>query len=241
MELSREIDLLGQYINEAKRIVFFGGAGVSTESGVKDFRSEDGIYSMKFDYPPEEMLSHDFFFTHTEEFYRFYRGTLLKPGIRPNKAHYALARLEQTGKLTAIITQNIDGLHQKAGSKRVFELHGSVDRNRCIKCEKFYTYDELPADAVPRCGCGGLIKPEVVLYGEPLDNSVITDAVNEILHADTMIVAGSSLTVYPAAGLLRYFGGKRLILINRDATPYDNAADLVIRSLVGETLDKVIK
>ena len=239
--MKKEIESICEILSAAKHVVFFGGAGVSTESGVKDFRSEDGIYSMKFDYPPEEMLSHDFFFTHTEEFYRFYRGTLLKPGIRPNKAHYALARLEQTGKLTAIITQNIDGLHQKAGSKRVFELHGSVDRNRCIKCEKFYTYDGLPADAVPRCGCGGLIKPEVVLYGEPLDNSVITDAVNEILHADTMIVAGSSLTVYPAAGLLRYFGGKRLILINRDATPYDNAADLVIRSLVGETLDKVIK
>lgn len=227
-------------INESHRIVFFGGAGVSTESGIKDFRSEDGIYNMKFDYPPEYMLSHSFFVSHPKEFYDFYRTMMLCKGVEPNAAHYALAELERRGKLKAVITQNIDGLHQKAGSKTVFELHGSTLRNYCHRCGKSFSVDYVENNEIPYCPCGGIVKPDVVLYEEPLDGKTIENAVNAIADADMLIVAGTSLTVYPAAGLIDYFNGKYIVLINRDATPYDDRADLVIRDRVGETLSKVI-
>lgn len=233
--------MLQEWFDQAKTVVFFGGAGVSTESGIPDFRSETGLYRQKFPYPAEVMLSHDFFFSHTEEFYRFYKENMLAPDARPNKAHLALAAFEQAGKLNAVITQNIDGLHTKAGSKRVYELHGSALRNHCLSCGAFY--DEaaiLSAPGVPRCEkCGGLIKPDVVLYGEGLDEEVVEGAVRALSQADLLIVAGTSLTVYPAAGMIRYFRGDRLVLINRDPTPMDRLADLVIRDPVGETLGRI--
>lgn len=233
--------MLQEWFDQAKTVIFFGGAGVSTESGIPDFRSETGLYRQKFPYPAEVMLSHDFFFSHTEEFYRFYKENMLAPNARPNKAHLALAAFEQAGKLNAVITQNIDGLHTKAGSKRVYELHGSALRNHCLSCGAFY--DEgaiLSAPGVPRCEkCGGLIKPDVVLYGEGLDEEVVEGAVRALSQADLLIVAGTSLTVYPAAGMIRYFRGDRLVLINRDPTPMDRLADLVIRDPVGETLGRI--
>ncbi len=233
--------MLQEWFDQAETVVFFGGAGVSTESGIPDFRSETGLYRQKFPYPAEVMLSHDFFFSHTEEFYRFYKENMLAPDARPNKAHLALAAFEQAGKLNAVITQNIDGLHTKAGSKRVYELHGSALRNHCLSCGAFY--DEaaiLSAPGVPRCEkCGGLIKPDVVLYGEGLDEEVVEGAVRALSQADLLIVAGTSLTVYPAAGMIRYFRGDRLVLINRDPTPMDRLADLVIRDPVGETLGRI--
>ena len=233
--------MLQEWFDQAETVVFFGGAGVSTESGIPDFRSETGLYRQKFPYPAEVMLSHDFFFSHTEEFYRFYKENMLAPAARPNKAHLALAAFEQAGKLNAVITQNIDGLHTKAGSKRVYELHGSALRNHCLSCGAFY--DEaaiLSAPGVPRCEkCGGLIKPDVVLYGEGLDEEVVEGAVRALSQADLLIVAGTSLTVYPAAGMIRYFRGDRLVLINRDPTPMDRLADLVIRDPVGETLGRI--
>ena len=238
---SSEIETLKTWIAESSRIVFFGGAGVSTESGIPDFRSVDGLYHQKFDYPPEEILSHSFFYHHTEEFYRFYREKMLLPdGIQPNAAHKKLAQLEQDGKLSAIVTQNIDGLHQLAGSKRVYELHGSIHRNHCTKCGKFYPMEFIRDSAgVPRCECGGLIKPDVVLYEESLDEACLEGAVRAISQADLLIVGGTSLTVYPAAGLLRYYGGKRLVLINRDETPYDGYAGLIFRDKIGEVLSQI--
>lgn len=234
------VEELQKVIDESKKIVFFGGAGVSTESGIPDFRSVDGLYNQKYDYPPEQILSHTFFKQNTEEFYRFYRDKMLCLDKKPNKAHYKAAQLEQAGRLIAVVTQNIDGLHQAAGSKRVYELHGSVHRNHCLKCGKFYTAEYIKnSSGVPKCGCGGIIKPDVVLYEEGLDEKTVTGALNAIADADTLIVAGTSLTVYPAAGFLRYFTGKHLVLINRDATPYDEKADLLFRENVGELLDKI--
>lgn len=236
------LEQLKMLIDTSDNIVFFGGAGVSTESGIRDFRSEDGIYNMKFDYPPETMLSHSFFFSHTRDFYKFYRTMMLCDGIKPNPAHYALAELERQGKLKAVITQNIDGLHQAAGSKTVYELHGSVSRNYCERCGKLFDEKFIRAtDDVPYCPCGGIVKPDVVLYEEPLDQKTLDAAINAIASAELLIVAGTSLTVYPAAGLLRYFRGKSIVLINRDATPYDNLATLVIREPVGKTLAAAVK
>ena len=235
------LSTLKSWIKESSRIVFFGGAGVSTESGLKDFRSQDGLYHEKYDYPPETILSHSFFFSHTAEFYRFYRDKMLCLTAKPNAAHLALARLEQRGKLKAIVTQNIDGLHQAAGSKQVFELHGSVHRNHCLKCGKFYTAEDIEkSTGVPRCTCGGLIKPDVVLYEEGLDQKCLMGAIQAIAQADLLIVGGTSLTVYPAAGLLQYYGGNRLVLINRDATPLDGQANLVFRDPIGQVLGAAV-
>ena len=231
---------LQQIINTSRRIVFFGGAGVSTESGIPDFRSVDGLYNQHYAYPPETILSATFFKRCTEEFYRFYRDKLLPLEAEPNAAHRFLAELEQSGRLTAVITQNIDGLHQKAGSKAVLELHGSVHRNRCLKCAKFYPPEYIRDSAgIPRCDCKGIIKPEVVLYEEGLDDDVLSASVHHIRQADTMIIAGTSLTVYPAAGLVHYFRGRHLVLINRDATPMDDQADLVIHDNVGEVFSQL--
>ncbi len=229
---------LQRMVDENERIVFFGGAGVSTESGIPDFRSVDGLYNQKYDWPPETILSHTFFMKKPEAFFRFYRDKMLPLDARPNKAHLKLAEWEKEGKLLAVVTQNIDGLHQAAGSKKVYELHGSVHRNYCMKCGKFYPpeYIRDSKDEIPVCTCGGRIKPDVVLYEEGLDNDVISGAVNAIAKADLLIIAGTSLTVYPAAGLVRYFRGKHLVLINRDATPMDGQCDLVIHDKVGEVL-----
>lgn len=235
------LSTLKSWIKESSRIVFFGGAGVSTESGLKDFRSQDGLYHEKYDYPPETILSHSFFFSHTAEFYRFYRDKMLCLTAKPNAAHLALARLEQRGKLSAIVTQNIDGLHQAAGSEKVFELHGSVHRNHCLQCGKFYTAEDIEkSTGVPRCTCGGLIKPDVVLYEEGLDQKCLMGAIQAIAQADLLIVGGTSLTVYPAAGLLQYYGGNRLVLINRDATPLDGQANLVFRDPIGQVLGAAV-
>ena len=235
------METLKTWVDEAKAIVFFGGAGVSTESGIPDFRSVDGLYHQKFDYPPEEILSHSFFCRNPEYFYRFYREKMLPLDAKPNPAHETLARWEREGKLLAVVTQNIDGLHQKAGSRQVYELHGSVHRNYCTKCGKAfppeYIRDHTP---LPLCDrCGGLIKPDVVLYEESLDEKCITGAVDAISRADLPIVGGTSLTVYPAAGLIRYYRGKRLVLINRDATPYDDEANLVIRDPIGQVFSQL--
>ncbi|MBQ6387615.1 MAG: NAD-dependent protein deacylase [Ruminococcus sp.] len=231
---------LQQIIDNSHSIVFFGGAGVSTESGIPDFRSVDGLYNQKYDYPPEEILSHTFFVKKTTEFYRFYRDKMLFFDKKPNPAHVKLAELEQTGKLSAVVTQNIDGLHQAAGSKRVYELHGSILRNYCCKCRKFYSAEFIRnSEDVPHCTCGGIVKPDVVLYEESLDNSVVSGALHAIRTADTLIIAGTSLTVYPAAGFIRCFCGDKIVLINRDATPYDSHADLVFHDKVGEVLGKL--
>ncbi len=228
---------LKEMIAECSKIVFFGGAGVSTESGIPDFRSEDGLYRQKYDVSPETMLSSDYFFSHTEDFYRFYRDKMLPLEAQPNAAHKKLAEWEREGKLLAVVTQNIDGLHQKAGSKRVYELHGSVHRNTCLKCGKKFSAEYIArGKGVPRCDCGGLIKPDVVLYGEMLDDDTVNGALRAIERADMLIVAGTSLTVYPAAGFVNYFGGKYLVLINRDATPLDSRCDLVLHDKVGEVL-----
>ena len=229
-------------IDESHKIVFFGGAGVSTESGIPDFRSVDGLYNQEWDYPPEEIISRSFFYRNTKEFYRFYRAKLLPQGIEPNPAHYKLAELEAAGKLTAVVTQNIDGLHQKAGSKKVFELHGSTLRNYCLDCHAFYDEkiiieSENAPDKLPHCPkCGGLIKPDVVLYEEGLDQDVINGAVQAIAEADTLIIGGTSLTVYPAAGLVNYFRGKNLVLLNKSATPQDEMATLAIHDPIGQVL-----
>ena len=232
---------LQRMVDESRQIVFFGGAGVSTESGIPDFRSVDGLYNQKYDWPPETILSHTFFMKKPEEFFRFYRDKMLPLEAKPNKAHLKLAEWEAAGKLLAVVTQNIDGLHQAAGSKRVYELHGSIHRNYCMKCGKFYPpeYIRDSADPIPLCSCGGRIKPDVVLYEEGLDNDVVSGAVSAISRADMLIVAGTSLTVYPAAGLVRYFRGTRLVLINRDATPMDSECNLVIHDKVGEVLSSL--
>ena len=232
-----ETDTLKKWINESNYIVFFGGAGVSTESNIPDFRSTDGLYHQEYDYPPETILSHSFYMRKPEEFYRFYRNKMLFPNAKPNRAHLALAKLEQEGKLKAVITQNIDGLHQAAGSKEVLELHGSVLRNHCTRCGRFYGLDDiLKMKGVPKCGCGGVIKPDVVLYEEGLDNEVIERSIAHIRKADMLIIGGTSLVVYPAAGLIDYYHGNKLVLINKSATSRDGQADLVISDSIGKVL-----
>ena len=235
-----QLETLKQWIQESNRIVFFGGAGVSTESGIPDFRSVDGLYNQKFEYPPETIISHSFYEQRPEYFFRFYREKMLPLGFEPNITHKVLARWEQEGKLSAVVTQNIDGLHQKAGSKRVYELHGSVLRNYCIRCRKFHSAEFVrDADGVPKCTCGGIVKPDVVLYEESLDQDTIEKSVRAIQSADLLIVAGTSLTVYPAAGLIRYYHGKRLVLINRDATQYDHYANLVFHESLGKIFEQL--
>lgn len=237
----QEVQELQRIIDAYDNIVFFGGAGVSTESGIPDFRSTDGLYNQEYDYPPETILSHTFFVRNPEEFYRFYRAKMLCLDAEPNAAHKKLTELEAAGKLKAVVTQNIDGLHQKAGSKKVLELHGSVHRNFCTKCHAFYDAEYmLHTTGVARCSrCGGIIKPDVVLYEECLDDAVISESIDAITRAQVMIVGGTSLVVYPAAGLLQYFRGEKLIVINKGATSADRNADLVIQQPIGEVLSKI--
>ena len=227
-------------VEESDNIVFFGGAGVSTESGIPDFRSVDGLYHQKYDYPPETILSHSFYMRKPEEFFRFYKNKMLFPKAEPSTTHKKLAKLEADGKLKGIVTQNIDGLHQKAGSSHVIELHGSVLRNYCERCHQFYGLDAiLQSEGVPKCSCGGRIKPDVVLYEEGLDEENIEEAVRLIREADILIVGGTSLGVYPAAGLIDYYRGHKLVLINKSETPYDNRADLLIHDALGEVFSKI--
>lgn len=236
-----DIEQFSKIISLSNNIVFFGGAGVSTESNIPDFRSQDGLYNQQYKYPPERILSHSYFQSNTEDFYNFYRNKMLFPDAIPNKAHFALASLENQGKLKAIVTQNIDNLHQTAGSKCVYELHGSVYRNHCIKCGKFYPLDYIiNSKGVPHCNCGGIVKPDVVLYEEGLDNATVQGAISAISRADLLIIGGTSLAVYPAAGLIDYFNGKNLVLINRDSTPADKKATLVIHEKIGEVLSKTV-
>lgn len=233
---------LQQYIDQSSRIVFFGGAGVSTESGIKDFRGVDGLYHLKYKYNPETILSHSFFLSHPEEFFEFYQDKIVQPTLsaRPNAAHRALARLEELGKLTAVVTQNIDGLHQLAGSRNVLELHGTIHRNFCMKCHRSYPLEAVSqADGVPRCACGGIIKPDVVLYEEPLNEEVISNTVQAISQADLLIVGGTSLIVYPAAGFLDFYRGDRLVVINLDTTSYDSRAALTINGKIGQVLGQL--
>lgn len=235
-----EINKLQSIVDESDNIVFFGGAGVSTESGIPDFRSVDGLYNQKYKYPPETIISHSFYRRNPEEFYRFYKDKMLFPEANPNKAHMKLAELEAAGKLKAVITQNIDGLHQMAGSRRVIELHGSVHRNYCERCHKFYDLRYvIDAPGVPKCSCGGTIKPDVVLYEEGLNNQDIEDAIHYISEADTLIIGGTSLVVYPAAGLIRYFRGRHLVVINMSPTQSDREADLLITDKIGSVLDQI--
>ena len=235
-----KLETLIKWVSESKHIVFFGGAGVSTESGIPDFRSVDGLYNQKFEYPPERIISHSFYRRDPEYFFRFYREKMLPLGFEPNVTHKVLARWEQEDKLDAVVTQNIDGLHQKAGSRRVYELHGSVLRNYCESCGKFHSAEFIKhSGGVPRCDCGGIVKPDVVLYEERLDDSVIARSIQAIENADLLIVAGTSLTVYPAAGLINYYMGDRLVLINRDETPFDNRADLVLHTSLGEVFESL--
>lgn len=235
-----ELETLKKWIDESNNIVFFGGAGVSTESGIPDFRSTDGLYHQKYDYPPETILSHTFFRKMTEEFFKFYRDKMLYLDAEPNAAHKKLAQWEEEGKLKAVITQNIDGLHQKAGSKIVLELHGSVLRNYCENCHTFYGVETVKkSEGVPKCDCGGIIKPDVVLYEEGLDNRTLSDAVNFIRNADILIIGGTSLAVYPAAGLIDYYQGNRLVLVNKTPTPRDGIADLVIQGSIGEIFSQL--
>ena len=237
-----KIETLINWIKESKRIVFFGGAGVSTESGLKDFRSVDGLYNEVYDYPPEEILSHTFFVNNTEEFYKFYKDKLDTRNFKPNITHEVLADLEKKGILSSIITQNIDGFHQDAGSKKVLELHGSIKRNYCMDCGKFYDDKYVFASTgIPKCSCGGIIKPDVVLYEEGLDTNIVNEAIHEIAKADLLIVGGTSLNVYPAASYLGFFNGKHLVLINRDKTPYDNRCDLVINDNLGKVFEEIKK
>ena len=241
-----KVKKLQEFIDESNRIVFFGGAGVSTESGIPDFRSVDGLYNQKYDYPPEQILSHTFFMNKTKEFYRFYYDKIMITGIEPNAAHNKLAELEKAGKLDAVVTQNIDGLHQKAGSKTVYELHGSVARNSCMQCGAHYDLDYVmdPANCdglVPKCkSCGGIVKPDVVLYEEALDDDQINGAVSALGAADVLIIGGTSLVVYPAAGFIRFFRGSKMVLINKSSTSYDNNADLVIHDAIGKVLKEAV-
>lgn len=238
--MNSNVETLRSWVAESHNLVFFGGAGVSTESGIPDFRSTDGLYHQKFDYPPETILSHSFFLRHTEYFFRFYREKMLILDVEPNAAHKKLAEWERAGKLRAVVTQNIDGLHQKAGSKKVYELHGSVLRNYCEKCGKFYPAEYVKnAKGVPLCQCGGIVKPDVVLYEESLDPDTMSSSVSAIRNADLLIVAGTSLTVYPAAGLIQYYRGNRLVLINRDETPYDDDANLVLHESLGTVFSQL--
>ena len=236
----RETDILRQWVKESDNIVFFGGAGVSTESGIPDFRSVDGLYNQKYDYPPETILSHTFFMNQPEEFFRFYKDKMLVLDAKPNEAHRKLAQLEQAGKVRAVITQNIDGLHQAAGSRKVLELHGSIHRNYCMKCHKAYPPEEiLHSKGVPRCRCGGMIKPDVVLYEEGLDMDTLQSAADFIRKADILIIGGTSLAVYPAAGLIDYYRGNKLVLINKSATPMDSRADLLIQDSIGKVFSQL--
>lgn len=231
------LETLRRWVADTDNLVFFGGAGVSTESGIPDFRSVDGLYNQAYDYPPEMMVSHTFFVQHTAEFFRFYRDRMLYPDAKPNAAHRKLAEWEKQGKCRAVITQNIDGLHQAAGSQNVLELHGSVHRNICQLCGKFYDLaDILAMDGVPRCSCGGTVKPDVVLYEEALNTDIVNRAIDAIAQADVLLVAGTSLSVYPAAGLVNYYHGNKLVLINKSPTPYDGKANLLIQGSVGELL-----
>lgn len=240
VNLKEKINKLSEILENSNSTVFFGGAGVSTESGIPDFRSVDGLYNQKYAYPPETILSGDFFYSQTKEFYRFYRDKMLCLNAKPNAAHIKLAEMEQKGKLSAIITQNIDGLHQKAGSKRVYELHGSVLRNYCLKCKKSYSAEYIKeCGGVPRCECGGLIKPDVVLYSEQLDQNTLNSSISAIANADTLVIGGTSLVVYPAAGLINYFNGKNLVIINMSPTGADSEADLLIEGKIGEVLGLV--
>lgn len=235
-----KISILKSFIQSSDNIVFFGGAGVSTESGIPDFRSKDGLYNQKYKYPPEEILSHSFFMENTEEFYKFYKEKMNSLKYEPNIAHLKLAELEKKGKLKAVITQNIDGLHQKAGSQNVLELHGSVLRNYCMKCGKFYNAEFVfTSKEVPRCSCGGVIKPDVVLYEEALNDEILNKSISAIRDADLMIVAGTSLTVYPASGLINFYNGSKLVLINRENTQYDRKANLVINESLGKIFKEI--
>lgn len=239
--MQQELETLKKWIDNSDNIVFFGGAGVSTESGIPDFRSVDGLYNQQYDYPPETILSHTFFRRNTEEFYRFYRAKMLALDAKPNAAHKKLAQWEQEGKLKAVVTQNIDGLHQAAGSKMVYELHGSVHRNYCQKCGAFYDARYmLESKGIPKCEkCGGIIKPDVVLYEEGLDDATMKGAIRAISHADVLIIGGTSLTVYPAAGLIDYYNGNKLVLINKSVTPMDSRADLLVQGPIGEIFSQL--
>ena len=238
--MDEELKILQQWIDDSRSIVFFGGAGVSTESGIPDFRSVDGLYNQKYDYPPEEILSRSFFDTRPEEFYRFYRDKMLCLDARPNPAHRKLAQLEEAGRLRSVVTQNIDGLHQAAGSKRVWELHGSVHRNKCMRCGRAYPVEFIrDSEGVPTCSCGGTVKPEVVLYEESLSSRVLEGAMEDIRSADMLIIGGTSLAVYPAASLVHYYRGHRLVLINKSPTPYDTHADLMIAAPIGQVLGQI--
>ena len=234
-----DIEKLRKIVKSSKRAVFFGGAGVSTESGIPDFRSKDGLYNQKYKYPPETMLSSEFFWSHTEEFYGFYRDKMLVTDVSPNAAHYKLAEWEREGHIAAVVTQNIDGLHQKAGSKNVFELHGSIWRNFCMNCGKAYPVQRIEEGGVPRCACGGIVKPDVVLYEEPLDQTVLGGAVEAIAAADTLIIGGTSLNVYPAAGLVDFFRGENIVVINRGAPARDMRGVLFIDGRIGEVLSQI--
>lgn len=235
-----EIEKLQEIIDKSNNIVFFGGAGVSTESGIPDFRSKDGLYHMKYKFPPEEILSHSFFMDNSDEFYRFYKDKMNSLNVLPNVSHKFLAKLEKVGKLRAVITQNIDGLHTKAGSKNVLELHGTIYKNHCMECGREYSAEYVfNSEGVTYCECGGIIKPDVVLYEEALNDFTVMQAINYIKQADVLIVAGTSLTVYPASGLIRYFRGKHLVIINRDTTDYDNMAELVIHEKLGDVFGKL--
>lgn len=235
-----QIEQLKQWVKDSDNIVFFGGAGVSTESGIPDFRSVDGLYNQKYDYPPEMILSHTFYMNKTDEFYRFYRDKMLELDAKPNAAHLKLAELEKAGKLKAVITQNIDGLHQAAGSRVVLELHGSVHRNYCRKCGKLYDAHYIKnSQGVPKCSCGGQIKPDVVLYEEGLDSGTMQEAIQSISRADVLIIGGTSLAVYPAAGLIDYYRGRKLVLVNKSATPMDSRADLLIQDSIGAVFSQL--
>lgn len=246
--MNQNVQQLHELLKRSSHIVFFGGAGVSTDSNIPDFRSDEGLYSgreqKKYPYPPETMLSHTFFVRHTEQFFEYYFDKMVYPDAKPNPAHIALAKLEEMGRLSAVITQNIDGLHQQAGSKRVYELHGSVHRNTCQQCGKHYSLQEMlqwKGKGVPRCSCGGVIKPDVVLYEESLDSDVLEKAIRHIMAADLMIVGGTSLAVYPAAGLLQYYDGLDLVLINKTETPYDRRASLIIREPIGQVMSEAVQ
>lgn len=241
MNIVNEVEKLQQWINRSNNIVFFGGAGVSTESGIPDFRSVDGLYNQQYNYPPEVIISHSFFVRKTEEFYDFYKNKMIYLDAKPNKAHTKLTELEKSGKLKAIITQNIDGLHQTAGSKNIYELHGSIHRNYCQKCHKKYDVKFiLDSKGIPKCDCGGIIKPDVVLYEEGLDNNILSDSIKYISNADMLIIGGTSLSVYPAASLINYYKGNKLILINKSSTSYDKSANLLIPENISEVFNKII-